>query len=353
MQFAPDYRNIEDVAHNRRPSRLPLYEHLINDESMEKIAGFKFPDFDSGNAADRRQYFELYCNFFLGMTYDTVSYEFCVTDILPGGGALLGECAGAIQNRSDFEKYPWPDLPRLFWERAEARFETLQQVIPDGMKVVGGIGNGLFEISEDLVGFEQLCYMQIDDPELFSDLFVRIGDLLINLWSHILKRFSDLFVVCRSGDDMGFKTGTLLAPNTITTHIVPEYRRIIDLIHKAGKPFLLHSCGNIFEVMDSLIDAGINGKHSNEDAICPFEDWISRYGNRIGLFGGIDTDLLCRLTPQDVYELVVERGAKFRELANGYAIGSGNSIPEYVPTENYLAMIKAVNHLNRGHGPRR
>jgi hypothetical protein len=48
-----------------------------------------------------------------------------------------------------------------------------------------------------------------------------------------------------------------------------------------------------------------------------------------------------------VFDLVVEQGQKYRDTANGYALGSGNSIPEYVPVEGYLAMVKAVQHIRQ------
>ena len=93
--------------------------------------------------------------------------------------------------------------------------------------------------------------------------------------------------------------------------------------------------------MEDVINLGINGKHSNEDAIAPFEKWISLYGDRIGLVGGIDVDLLC-LEPADViFNTVVELSQQFRKSGNGYALGSGNSIPDYVPIEGYLAMVHA------------
>lgn len=350
MDFQPDYRHVETAARNHRPQRLPLYEHYINDESIEKIAGFQFPDLDTENASDWTRYFELYCDFFLRMTYDTVSYEYCVTEMLPGGGALLGECAGPIQTRSDCEAYPWDDLPNLYWQQAEKRFRTMRECMPAGMKLVGGIGNGVFEISEDLVGFENLCYMQVDDPELFADLYVRIGDLLVTLWSRMVREFGDIIAICRIGDDMGFKTGTLVAPQTLIVNVVPQYSRIIDVIHKAGRPFLLHSCGRIFDVMEHLIDAGIDAKHSNEDAIAPLDKWIESYGDRIGLFGGIDTDRLCRMTPDDIFHFVLEEGMRLRQMARGFALGSGNSIPPYVPAEGYLAMIEAAKELRRREG---
>ena len=99
--------------------------------------------------------------------------------------------------------------------------------------------------------------------------------------------------------------------------------------------------------MEELISAGIDAKHSNEDAIAPYDEWISRYGKRIGLFGGIDTDLLCRMSHDDIYEHVLESASRFRKTANGYALGSGNSIPPYVPSEGYLAMIRAGNEIRR------
>lgn len=223
----------------------------------------------------------------------------------------------------------------------------LAECMPPGMKAVGGVGNGLFEISEDLVGFEYLAYMMADDPPLIRDLYFRIGDLMVELWSLFLARYVDVFAVCRFGDDLGFKTSTLISPATIRRHIFPQYRRVIDLIHQYRRPFLWHSCGNIFAVMEDAIALGIDAKHSNEDVIAPFDRWISLYGDRIGLLGGIDVDLLCLRPPDDVRRQVIERGTRFRNMAAGYALGSGNSIPDYVPVEGYLAMVEAAQCIRQ------
>ena len=102
--------------------------------------------------------------------------------------------------------------------------------------------------------------------------------------------------------------------------------------------------------MDELIDLGIHAKHSNEDIIAPFDEWIARYNQRIALLGGIDLDLLCVHTPDEVYQTVLEKGRRFRRTARGWALGSGNSIPEYVPVENYLAMIRAAQALRAEEG---
>jgi uroporphyrinogen decarboxylase len=217
--------------------------------------------------------------------------------------------------------------------------------MPPGMKALGGVGNGVFEISEDLVGFEYLAYMQIDDPTLYADVYRKIGDVMVTLWRTFLTKYADMFAVCRFGDDLGFKVSTLTSPSNIRTYVIPQYKRVIDLIHDAGKPFLWHSCGNIFSIMEDVIDLGINAKHSNEDVIAPFDTWIDKYGDRIGLLGGIDVDILCRENPEKIRDIVIDKGTRFRQSARGFALGSGNSIPDYVPVDGYLAMMEAAQQI--------
>jgi uroporphyrinogen decarboxylase len=347
MAFQPDYRHMLDVLNNRKPARLPLYEHIISPVIMEEILDVQFADLVRGGNADLREFFSHYCRFFKEMTYDTVSFEVCIVSILPEGGAILGGRPGPIQNRDDFDSYPWDELAQRYWDLAGKQFEMLAECLPDGMKAVGGVGNGVFEISEDLVGFEYLAYMMADDPELFRDLYRRIGDLMVEIWTVFLERYADHFAICRFGDDLGFKTSTLVSPRTIREHIMPQYRRVIDLIHGFDRPFLWHSCGSIFSIMEDAIELGIDAKHSNEDVIAPFDRWISLYGDRIGLLGGIDVDFLCLKPPEEVFDLVVELGRKFRDQARGYALGSGNSIPDYVPVEGYLAMVEAAQQIRR------
>lgn len=333
------------VMQNRRPPRLPLYEHIISTTIMETIFGVQFAGLHHGGDLELRDFFRHYCGFFKAMTYDTVSYEVTVTDILPDHGAIMGGRPGPIQSRHDFECYPWDQLPELYWNVADRKFAALGRMMPSGMKAIGGIGNGVFEISEDLVGMEYLAYMQIDDPDLYRQLYQKIGEFLISLWKTFLERYGDFFVVCRMGDDLGFKSGFLVSPAVIREHLMPQYRRVVDLVHSYRKPFLWHSCGCIFDIMDEMIALGIDAKHSNEDQISLFDRWIELFGDKIGLLGGIDVNVLCQENPDDVKQKVLEDGRRFRKNARGFALGSGNSIPNYVPAEGYLAMIEAVQTL--------
>ena len=344
MSFTPNYRHFADVMANRRPARLPIYEHIISPNVMESVLDEKFADLINGDRRDLSEFFRHYCGFFREMTYDVVTFEVSSRKLAPGHNALEGG-KGVIQSRDDFEKYPWSEIPIRYWKTAGPRFDALVEALPPGMKAVGGVANGVFEFSENLVGLQYLPFMQVDDPELYSDLFVRIGDVLLDLWQTLLKRYAEHFATCRFGDDLGFKSSLLTNPSTVCEHALPQYRRIIEAVHAAGKPFLLHTCGCIFEVMEGIIATGIDAKHSNEDAIAPFDEWISRYGNRIGLMGGFDMHFLCANRPDEIFREVVESGRRYRASARGYALGSGNSIPDYVPVDNYLAMIEAAKAL--------
>ena len=347
--FQPDYTQILEVLHNRRPARLPLYEHHIDTPFVSKVLGEEVSS-KGLKAHELEDYYRKVTGFWKEMTYDAFDFEAAICDILPGHGAILGGMAGPVQTREDFEKYPWNEVEKIFWETYTPHFEAIRKTLPVGMKAYGGCGYGIFEASQDLVGYEYLCVMQCMDPELLADLFVKIGDLWETLWRGVIDRYSDIFVFFRMGDDLGHKTSTLLEPDVIRQHIFPQYKRVIGLVHRAGKKFLLHSCGNIFPLMEDIIQLGVDAKHSNEDQIAPFSRWIDEYGSRIGLFGGFDLNLLILEKPETVFRTIVEQGSRYRENAGGYGLGSGNSIPEYVPVEGFLAMVEAVKEIRKREG---
>lgn len=340
--FEPDFQNIVDCAFNKTPKRIPLYEHNISPAVMEQLLGVKFAHLLEGSREEQDIFFQHYCRFFREYGYDTVSFEQTIGSVMPHSGCLRDSRRPApITCQEDFEAYPWDTIPDLFFDAYSSQFEALRKNMPEGMKAIGGPGYGIFECVQDVVGYTNLCYLSMDEPELYAALFQKVGDTNLRIWERFLEEFGDIYCVCRFGDDLGFKSSTLLSAEDIQTFIIPQYKRIIDAVHRAGKPFLLHSCGCIFNVMDDLIAAGIDAKHSNEDQIAPFFVWVEKYGDRIGNFGGIDTDAVCRLEGSglrsyilSVLDQCVGHG--------GFAFGSGNSIPEYVPAEHYADMVHIV-----------
>jgi uroporphyrinogen decarboxylase len=341
--FTPDYNNLVLAARNVAAPRLPLYEHIVGARMMEDVLGVDpYAGLLDPDGAARERAFSDYWSFWRTMGYDTASYECCITEILPGGGALGRHEPGCIKKRADFERYPWDELPDIYFHRFAPAFRALEKTCPPGMKAVGGVGNGVFECVQDLVGYMDLCYMREDDPELYADMFRKMGDISVQIWTRFLREYSGAYCVLRFGDDLGFRSSTLISADDIRAHVLPQYRRITDLVHKTNRPFLLHSCGCLFNVFDDIIRvANIDAKHSNEDAIGHFSVWAEQYGDRIGNFGGVDTDVLCRQSPDEIRRYVLDSIRRVQGHG-GVAFGSGNSIPDYVPTEGYLAMIETV-----------
>ena len=341
--FKPNYQNVVDCAYNREPKRVPLYEHNISANIMEKITGWKFVHLLKEPNADLNEYMKYYCHFFEQMGYDTVTFEGCVTDVLPNGGALAHPRPGYIDCREKFLSYPFNEIKDIYVERYKKWFDALRNNMPDGMKAIGGVGNGIFEIVQDLVGYENLAIMSFDDPDTFKELFEKVGDMLLGIWEWFLSEYSDVYCVCRFGDDLGFRSNTLLSSDDIKTHILPQYKKIVEKVHSYNKPFLLHSCGCIFNVMDELIDfVKIDAKHSNEDQIADFRVWVEKYGDKIGNFGGVDTDHVTRMDNAQLKKLVISLLEDCAHGHGGFAIGSGNSIPDYVDAEKYLLMVNTV-----------
>lgn len=343
--FLPDFRRVQNAAFNQT-GPIPLYEHNISNTVINSILNRNITELlTAGDDKSLHEYFRLYSAFHTDHGYDTFSFEGCFTELVQQGEGLMGLAGSIINTLEDFNNYPWEDLTSQYFEKFGPMFNAITETLPDGMKLVGGVGNGMFETIQDFVPFTSLCYLEIDNPELFSMLWNKIGESLQLIWKRLLKEHSNMFAVCRFGDDLGFKASTLIKPDTIRTHVLPWYRNIIKLIHSYGKPFLLHSCGSIFDVMEDIIETTkIDAKHSNEDAIAPMTVWLEKYGKRIGNFGGIDMDILCRENEQGIRSYVTERYNELKKYP-GTAIGSGNQIADYVPPENFQAMVETVREL--------
>ena len=89
-----------------------------------------------------------------------------------------------------------------------------------------------------------------------------------------------------------------------------------------------------------------DGRHSYEDNIMPVEEAYELMNGRIAVLGGIDMNFLVSGTPEAIYDRARAMLERTADRA-GYMLGSGNSIPEYVPHENYLAMIRAALDMDR------
>ena len=244
------------------------------------------------------------------------------------------EHIGPIANWQDFEAFKWPD-PNA--SGITGTLEWYQENLPDDMCIVSGSMSHFCEWLTWLMGYETFCYALFDQ----RDLVQAMSDKILELYEKAITRYLefDRVKLIFASDDMGYKTGLLFSAEDMIEFVLKPHKRIAELTHKAGLPYLLHSCGNLSDITDYLTDEIlIDGKHSFEDTIEDVREVKHTYGKKTALIGGIDVDFLCRASEQDIRKRVTET-LDICMPGGGYCLGSGNSVANYIPLDNYLAML--------------
>lgn len=331
------------------PARPPLIEYLVDTALMRPILtemlGRQWVAPTPGDREAQARYWDNFVAFWLHMGYDfcrlEIALPFPTHHLISDDTAAAVEAKrawadqhhGTIASWEDFETYPWPRLEDMDF----FPLEYINDHLPEGMGLISCHAGGIFEHLSSIFSYEGLCFALVDNPDLVAAVCGRIGELMEGYYRHILDLHRLIAVF--PGDDMGFRTATLISPEDLRRHPLPWHKRFCAMTHDRGLPYFLHSCGNVEAIMGDLIEeVGIDGKHSFEDAIIPVAEMQRRYGDRIAILGGIDVDVLSRAEPEQlrayVRGVIDECGPRGR-----YAVGSGNSIPSYVPLENYLTML--------------
>ena len=341
-------RAIDHLMGRVQLERPPLVEYIVDETVMRPI----LERMGRTWTAEPEGWLDNFAAFFLGMGYSLVKFErglpfesrrLVTADTTPFAQkdrAWSNQHSGVISSWEDFEGYPWPKIEEYDF----SSFEMLSTRLPEGMGLMLSHSGGPFEKVSDLMSYEGLCLALYDNFELVQAVQTRVGELMERFYAHLLDL--DRVVALFPGDDMGFRSGTLIGPEHYRKLSLPWHQRYAQMAHDKGKPYFLHSCGNLLAIMDDLIDTvKIDGKHSYEDAIIPAEDFQARFGGkdgRIAVLGGLDLNILAGGTPDQVRA----RARQLIDTCNSrgrYAIGSGTSIPSYIPVENYLAMVEEAN----------
>ncbi len=287
---------------------------------------------------------EFYFSALLSLTSKTREGE-DTASLSRGERGWAEEGKGIISSWEDFEKYPWPSPEKMdLWP-----FEFLSKNVPEGMGFWACFSSGVFEIAmNDLLGIENLSYLLYDDMELVKAVFNKAGELILECYKRAIGL--DKLIGFFQGDDMGFKTGTLVSSDILKKYVLPWHKKFAEFAHQHGLIYLLHNCGYCESIMEDLIeDVKIDGKHSFEDEIMQVSEFKKKYGDRIAVLGGVDVDKMCRLGEEELRRYV---GNILNECMSdgGYALGSGNSVANYVPVENFLIMLDEGINWSVEHG---
>ncbi len=244
----------------------------------------------------------------------------------------MEEHKGPIQNWDDFEKFPWPEIKNIDF----SRLEWMEKNLPKNMGCYDPTANILERLTW-LLGYETLCLKIYDDPDLIDAICEKVGSFYKEYTSCLCD--FDCVPLIWGADDMGFRTSTMVSPEFLRQKILPWHKACAKIAHDSNRPYLIHVCGKLDEIMPDLIDdVKIDARHSFEDSILPVTEAFDRYSAEIAILGGIDMDFLCRQDEKSIREKV-RNTLEICMQKKGYCLGTGNSVANYIPLDNYLIMI--------------
>jgi uroporphyrinogen decarboxylase len=251
-----------------------------------------------------------------------------------------GEEKSLVSTWQELEAYPWPDPDTIDYSNLAA----CARLLYPGMKIISGVG-GIFTRVWRIMGFDTFCYALADQPQLVAELFRRVGETQVEVFRRIVEM--DEIGAMWYGDDLAYYSGTMVHPRVLRTYLFPYMEQMGAICRGKGLPFVLHSDGNLWQILPDLLACGLNGLHPIEPKAMDSRELKERVGDRLCLLGNIEIgETLTLGTPADVEAEVRER---IRTLApgGGYAVGSSNTIAHYVKLENFRALIQATRKVGR------
>jgi len=342
------------------PDFVPLFELSVADAVMTGFIGQPVHDptrvgitLSPPPLAEALSYLPDFVAFYAAAGYDFVPIKFGiggqVMELLEhghaGGYARLrtldaetsriwpAEHEGFITSWADLEEFPWPQPGTVCFDVLDAT----TRLLPAGMRVLL-VGGGMVMNTRLWMGMERFWTVLGDDPALAVGLLEKLQALQIIAIEQALERPKiGAFLL---DDDLGHATGLLESPKFLRSHVFPFYKRVGELVHSKGLPFLMHTDGKVDRIIPDLLACGLDALHPIEPKAMDIGAVKRQYGDRLTVLGNIDVDLLTRATPDQVREEVHTR---IQDVApgGGFAIGSSNSVPDYVPVQNYRALVEA------------
>ncbi len=336
----PNFKNMEKVLRKEAPDRPVLFDFIIGSDKEKLLAG------DQYNTAT-----ELLRMITTIKAFDSGGYDHAPVIVRglnftrkdtshPEGAQTKSLNEGVIiTDRASFNQYKWPEIEDCDFSILHKAGEYMDK----GVKMIPFSYDGILENTIGILGYENLCLLLYDDEELVSDVFENVGKRMKQYFYKCLEYNEVGAILCN--DDWGFNSQTMLPPKLLKKYVFPWYKDIVERAHELGKYALLHSCGYYNDIIDDIVNyIKLDGKHSFEDKITPVEKAYEDLKGKIAVMGGIDVDFLARSDEQKVYERSIKMLERSKECG-GYALGSGNSIPDYIPNRNFLAMLKAANEF--------
>ena len=324
----------------QQPDCVPLWELIVDRPVIEALYGdISYLDFCEAEDLDGVTIFEDWQPT-EQIDENTVRDEWGIVWRTPPFGVAYA-VGHPLENEADLADYEPPDPD------TDYRLDSLQAAVErfKGRKAIVFLGHDAFEFSHYLRGMDKLLMDYVLNPELVH----RLARMITDYKTRVLERAAQMGAdVLLTGDDYAHRLAPMMSPDHFAEFVVPYLQECVDVAHQAGVPFLKHCCGNLWPILDMLVETGI-------DCLDPIEPLASmdigevkeKYGHRMAVAGNVDcSELLSRGTPQQVVEAVKETIAK-ASPGGGHIMASSNSIHPAVRPENYRAMVQATRQFGQ------
>ena len=342
-----DFQRLKRTLLCQQPDYVPVMELQIDPPTPERILGRKIETLSDKIDFWKTAGYDYYiCNprhavSKLKDQADTpISYTETSDSGSPAERKWANEHKGLITCRDDLKKLTsvQPDQ-NDYQELVEAK-----KLLPDSMGLIVQIG-GFFEEVWQLMGFENFVHASMDTPDLLDTLWDWSSTAIMNHFHAIMDYdIIDALWLC---DDIAYTESLMVSPTLLRKRIFPCHKQIAQVCRQRGLPVLYHSDGDLTAVMDDLLDVGINALHPIEPKAMDIYEMKKKYAGRLALVGNIDLgSTLVTGTPDEVRQ-DVRRHIKELAPGGGYCVSSSNTIPNYVPLENYRAMLEATFEYGR------
>lgn len=236
------------------------------------------------------------------------------------------------------EAFDWPDPSKYI--SVEACRERVN-LTPDGKVALGIMWSSHFQDACAAFGMETAMMTMITNPELYEAVNDKIVDFYLKANKIFYEATKGRLNAVLIGNDMGSQRGLMLSPDMVKRFIMPGAKKLVEQAHSYGLKVIYHSCGSIVDIIDDLIQAGVDVVHPIQALATGMEPRKLKeaFEGRVSFCGGVDTqDLLVNGTPDMVRE-------KVRELREIFPTGliispSHEAIMPDVPTANIRGLFE-------------
>lgn len=180
------------------------------------------------------------------------------------------------------------------------------------------------------------------DYYLFPDEIHRLHKARLKLYKGLLKRAAQEFEpdAFQASDDLGHQTQLMMNPDQFREFIKPYYTKLYGLSHELNMHTWLHTCGNVTDIMEDLIQSGLDMLHPVQKGAMDGEKVAAEWGDKISFWTGMDVQhALQQETPEGVRKEVRWMVDTFDGPDGGLVIASGNGIVSGTPIENIDAFL--------------